>query len=1005
MRSSRLSTPLSGQSKDLLSINNETTVTQAHASSPPEWQEPQLRPPAPSFEDYKGLERHGVLEYMQPLGTFPTQRVKLRLKQHDPPKRTMHAKNGEQAVHRAGTEDMSTPDPVPLPPPRRSKSRKVEDEASRPSSSRVQTEDSEYKPNGVPVTTPSKAASAQSPQHGTPTSRASMAHGKLSEVVESAVKKSDEMGDLSLGRALRKLHDESEKNLELSVLLHAVLQQKPTPQQSADFQSYVKRARKEVRAEQKSSKQSGPTQRPSSELKSMSPLHSARTDASKPKGTGDGSVPSNDQDNKRPTNHLLSPAKSTRNNAKSFSSDASSLNQKPSINREKRSSSSSSLSSVASSLSSVDPNLALKTEEDFASSTSPLPPLTATNKRGRSKASAGPKMGTFSSSNKRSIADIQLCKEDEELEAKRRKLTKTFPDYVVEDSHVRTHMRKSVEYGPTQIPSPPALQHPGQQALRLRNGTDRLGADDDSDDLDSPTTSVQSELLVPPPPFAGSSRRGATPTNLGRPPKAGKKCARVKMSPLKKKNGVIAGMPRPGGGRHSPIGSNIADGEGVNSDECSACGGTGKLLCCDGCTRSYHFTCVDPPQEKVPDGEWFCHACAPQPVVTQDRGLFIPAKNSLQRRKPVSFNLPSAIQDFYEDVVRGDDGEYEEAGALSKAKTRNGYDVPLDTLRLRDGKDNLILCYKCNKSALGNREIADCDFCNLHWHLDCLDPPLASAPKRFGKGTWRCPAHVDSEITLPRSSSGKTYKVRRPKHPRVIVSALRRGIKNNGNIEIDDVSSEEEEQPPGSIFRIPAMAIKLDFITQVKKSNIEAAQKRKRDEESLNAGKRRKLQDVAGAEDLARPKALPHAGGQDRHDVLNAFTAAERQAALSLAQFARLDPSSHLSGDRIGQLVGALTAEAPTTTMLNGYSAPIPNDSTGMTRDPSMCAKVTVANKGVYAANQASAVRMNPAPSESSGHMTEPDELAEYLRLEAAIKAKIAALRNTTTATATTVST
>ena len=112
----------------------------------------------------------------------------------------------------------------------------------------------------------------------------------------------------------------------------------------------------------------------------------------------------------------------------------------------------------------------------------------------------------------------------------------------------------------------------------------------------------------------------------------------------------------------------MTDVRAQNSDECSACGGTGKLLCCDGCTRSYHFTCVDPPQEKVPDGEWFCHACASQPVLVQDRGVFVQPKNSVQRKKPVAFNLPTAIQDFYEDVVRGDDGEYEDAGAVSKAK-------------------------------------------------------------------------------------------------------------------------------------------------------------------------------------------------------------------------------------------------------------------------------------------------------------------------------------------------
>lgn len=33
--------------------------------------------------------------------------------------------------------------------------------------------------------------------------------------------------------------------------------------------------------------------------------------------------------------------------------------------------------------------------------------------------------------------------------------------------------------------------------------------------------------------------------------------------PLKKKNGVVAGMPRLSGGRNSPIGSSQADGEGL----------------------------------------------------------------------------------------------------------------------------------------------------------------------------------------------------------------------------------------------------------------------------------------------------------------------------------------------------------------------------------------------------------------------------------------------------------
>ncbi|KAL9598955.1 MAG: hypothetical protein Q9219_004138 [cf. Caloplaca sp. 3 TL-2023] len=458
-------------------------------------------------------------------------------------------------------------------------------------------------------------------------------------------------------------------------------------------------------------------------------------------------------------------------------------------------------------------------------------------------------------------------------------------------------------------------------------------------------------------------------------------------------------MSRPGGGRLSPIGSNVADGDGVNSDECSACGGTGRLLCCDGCTRSYHFDCADPPHEDVPDGEWFCQACALKVPSKQGRGVFVQLLNNLQKRNPVAFELPSAIQDFYEDVVRGDDGEYEDATALSKAKTRNGYDVPADTLRLKDSKDNLILCFKCNESAMGNREIADCDFCNLHWHLDCMDPPLATAPKRFGKGTWRCPAHIDSEIALPRSSSGKSYKIRRQKNPVYLQSVLRRGTKNNGHIEIEDSSSDDEEQAPGTVFRIPSMAIKLDFITQIKKANSEAAQKRKRDEEAVTAGKRRKIQHDNEGDNQTQPKTLAETSNRAPNDVVEERTASERQAAFSLVQFALSDPSVQMSGDRMEQLISTLMAEAPPGTMVNGCSVPTANDSTVDTEDFPTDAKTAAANKGAHATNQATAIQTTPVSSNSSGYLTAQNELAEFLRLEAALKAKIASLRTVTAST------
>lgn len=102
-----------------------------------------------------------------------------------------------------------------------------------------------------------------------------------------------------------------------------------------------------------------------------------------------------------------------------------------------------------------------------------------------------------------------------------------------------------------------------------------------------------------------------------------------------------------------------------NNDYCSACGGSGQLLCCDGCTRSFHFTCLDPPMNpnQPPEGEWYCYICEskrdPQPKPA--RGLFSGLLGNLEKKNPVAYNLPHEIRDYFEGVKTGEEGEYEEA--------------------------------------------------------------------------------------------------------------------------------------------------------------------------------------------------------------------------------------------------------------------------------------------------------------------------------------------------------
>jgi len=46
-----------------------------------------------------------------------------------------------------------------------------------------------------------------------------------------------------------------------------------------------------------------------------------------------------------------------------------------------------------------------------------------------------------------------------------------------------------------------------------------------------------------------------------------------------------------------------------NNDECFKCEGGGVLVCCSFCSLSFHAECVQPPLQRIPDGDWECDEC------------------------------------------------------------------------------------------------------------------------------------------------------------------------------------------------------------------------------------------------------------------------------------------------------------------------------------------------------------------------------------------------------------
>ena len=498
-----------------------------------EWEEPPLRTPAPSFEDYKGLERHGVLEHMQPLGTLPNQKVKLRLKAHDPPRRLANPRTAEVAAAAVTMRDeVGTLDPVPPPTARRSESQKAEDKPLKVAPIKERDEDSEYTPKGIPKTTPSKSISSQASYRSTPSSRTPAGQAKLKQVVDSAVKRSYELNNPDLGLAVKRLYEESSQNPSLADLLDAVLSQNPTKQQTAEFQKAIKVARKLIKAEKRSSMHSTPARGSIADSMSLSPSRTTKKVVLRQKENGSShNVQSVDSSNH--VNDGVS-KRSLKHRPNNLPKSAPSSGQKP--HRTKRSNSTSSLSSV-STLSSIDQDAALKNENDLVHTSAVQPstlemPVT----RSKPKPTDGPKMGTFSSSNsmyasnKRPLATLEFSKEDYEAAAKRRKLKERqdFSDYTVNDSDVRTLVQDHPDMSLPNLP-PPVLERLSPDLNEFHVA--RFGGHmRDSVEPDSPATSVRSDLLSTlPPPGAEFSRRGITPTK-GRPPKPGKKAARVKHS-------------------------------------------------------------------------------------------------------------------------------------------------------------------------------------------------------------------------------------------------------------------------------------------------------------------------------------------------------------------------------------------------------------------------------------------------------------------------------------------
>ncbi|MGK3739384.1 MAG: hypothetical protein ACI90V_006231, partial [Bacillariaceae sp.] len=207
------------------------------------------------------------------------------------------------------------------------------------------------------------------------------------------------------------------------------------------------------------------------------------------------------------------------------------------------------------------------------------------------------------------------------------------------------------------------------------------------------------------------------------------------------------------------------DDDSVDGDDfCSICADGGILIVCDGCEKSYHNHCLEPPLDEVPEGDWFCPKCCKsdnQVQVQVEKG-----ENDVAKKKPADDNESDIVDDDDVCAICADDGILIICDGCEKSYHNHCLEPPLDEVPEGDW-----FCPNCCKSdnqaqvqvEKGDNDVAKkkpaddnesdivddddvcaicaddgiliiCDGCEKSYHKHCLDPPLDEVPE----GDWFC---------------------------------------------------------------------------------------------------------------------------------------------------------------------------------------------------------------------------------------------------------------------------
>lgn len=520
------------------------------------WVEPSLAA-KPSFEDHGGAP-YGVLEHMQPLGEPPSTRVRARVK-GDGARKSLLGRSGAGTGLDAQDTPEGTPGPQsssqaafealpPLPPIAMDdeddddyapgKKSKKKERAAKPRATKRQSESAgpvEAPPSGkgkgkgkkaaaaAAAAASAAAAPAAKPKAPEPINNNRFYHAaKLKAVVEEAKRRSVEAGRPTLAAAVEEIHQQSLTNPRLTELLEAILCLNATPEQTAEFQLYVKEAKRKLRAAKSEAKRNSPA----TEVNGSKPLplrsptkveattqvkdelpaipSTEMVEIPKPKFSIKVKSPPKPSSSHRAAHGHATSSSPVKHKSEDMDGDLSDLSELTELSEGEE--------------------MAVDTPEELDEMSSAPPPSKANGMKAKDQAAERGSLGVQGSNLKRSSADaeIQETEDDRVLNAKKLKLSgKVTRDYDYTDSHMRSSLSASGSLRtPHGLGAKNGAGRPTKITLHANGGGNASARSSRaiSVDADSPLSSP-----------AGSSRR-STPHVWKGPPKPTGKRAKTKTS-------------------------------------------------------------------------------------------------------------------------------------------------------------------------------------------------------------------------------------------------------------------------------------------------------------------------------------------------------------------------------------------------------------------------------------------------------------------------------------------